>query len=208
MLSIIKSSIEKLESAAANAKSDLHKVRSQHEAAAARAAELANKAADAFADLSPDADAVEEEHAKAALREKSLSAAISRAEERLVEAEQALAAERARVAREASAARCRDLAKAIEKAKPAAAEASRKVADVWGSAPANIPWSPLILEGCNLWLGSAGFFEGDFLDLAIKTLRQHADLILSGERPADLGRSFDEQALAYGRPPIGLKKSG
>jgi len=106
------------------------------------------------------------------------------------------------VAREASAARCRDLAKAIEKAKPAAAEAARKVADLWASAPANISWPPVVLDGCTHWLGSAGFFEGDFLDLAIKALRTHADEIAAGIKPADLGQSFDERAIQFGRKPL------
>ena len=67
----------------------------------------------------------------------------------------------------------------------------------------------MIQQAFDHWVpGAVGFFEGDFIDIAVKELRQHADLILSGERPADLGMTFDEQAIAYGRPPIGLKKAG
>jgi hypothetical protein len=50
--------------------------------------------------------------------------------------------------------------------------------------------------------GAAEFFEGDFLTEIIKELRRHADEVMNGNRPAELGQSIDQQSESYGRPKI------
>ena len=138
MLSILKTSLDKLESATATAKTDLHKVSAQHEAAVTRAAELADLVASASADAAENADSLEQQHFQAELRVKSLATAVERTKARHANAEQALAEARAKAKAEASAAAVRKLADDLAKSKPAAASAARKVAEIWGTVPVRV----------------------------------------------------------------------
>ena len=107
------------------------------------------------------------------------------------------------MAREASAAKCRQLAKELEKLKPAAAEAKLKVAELAGSLPANGVLSTMTVQAVEHWVTeSTSFFEGDFIDVAVTELRQHAEEIVAGKRPHVLGPTYDEQAAAYGKKPM------
>ena len=208
MLSILKTSLDKLEQAAVKAEAELHKIQAQHEAAVARVKELGTQVAEAFADSAPDAEELQEAHFKAELRAGSLAKAVVTANKRCGAAGGTLAEAKAQAAREASAARLRELANSLEKSKPAAAKAARQVAEVAGAIPANVTWSMMITQAFDHWIsGAVGFFEGDFIDLAVKELHAHADEIIAGRRSSDLGNSFDEQAIAYGRKPMALKKA-
>ena len=206
MISVFKTSIEKLRTAAATAKAALHQISAEHEASVIRAAKLGDQSAAAFADGAQDAEALETEHFKAETRVRSLAAAVERSKQRLAKAEKELTDAKAQADREASATRCRELADSLKKAKPAAAEATRKIAEIVGSLPASGHYPTDVLQGLEHWVpGALGFFQGDFLDLAIQALQTHAVLIEKGERPADLGRTFDEQSEAYGRPRMSHK---
>jgi hypothetical protein len=210
MLSTLKTSLEKLEQAATKAEAELHKIKAQHEAAVARVKELGNEVAEAFADSAPNAEDLQEAHFKAELRAGSLAKAVVTANNRHGAAKGTLAEAKAKAKAEAAAETLRQLAKQLEEARPAAAKAARQVAAVAGGVPANIPWQPMIQQAFDHWIsGAVGFFKGDFITLAVKELRLHADEILKRNRSADLGQSFDAQAISYGRQPIGgLKKAG
>ena len=209
MLKVFKTDIERLEQTAAKAKADLHKIAAQREEAASRAAALAGQVAEAFASDLQNASDLEEQHVRAELRARSLAGAEQTAQSRLANAEQALADAKAKAKAEASAAAARKLADDLEKSKPVAAKATRQVAEIWGSVPASGPWSTTVIQSFDHWtVGATDFFEGDFVDIAVKELRQYADDILAGRRSSDLGPSFDAQAISYGRKPIGgLKKA-
>jgi hypothetical protein len=209
MLSIIKSnSIASLEKQLADKQSKLAQLRNQFSEVRQRADGLGDLVSSALVDEASNLQSLEGQLFAAESRLRSTQAAIAKVEGEVTTLEQKLATERDRVAREASAARLRELANSLEKSKPAAAKAARQVADVAGAIPANVTWSPMITQAFDHWVaGSVGFYEGDFIDLAVKALRTHADEILAGRRSADLGKSFDEQAVAYGRKPMGLKKA-
>jgi hypothetical protein len=199
--------VEKLEQAAATAKANLDKIKSQHELALGRATELANRSAELFADQSSDAEAVEQEHVAASSRARSLEGAVSLAAQRVIKAEEDLASAKEQAAREKSAATCRDLAKELEKAKPVAGKAASEVAAIVGRLPTKAYWPGGVDAALKHHVTTAReFFEGDFVDLAVAELRRHADEILGGRRPHDLGWSFDEQAEAYGGKVVAAKK--
>lgn len=202
MLNPFKSVIERLETAVTSAKRDLDKVASQHEAAVIRAAELADQVASAFADDAQNAEALEQQHFQAELRVKSLKTAAERAAKRHSVAQHELDEAKKQAKADAAATKCRDLAKALEQARRPAAEAARKFVDIWGSFPAIGYYPAHVQQAFDLWVGSADFFAGDFVDIAVQTLRSHADEILAGKRPSDLGQTFDEQAVRFGRKPL------
>ena len=209
MLKVFKTDVERLEQAATKAEAELHKIKAQHEAAIARVKELGNQVAEAFADSAPDAEELQEAHFKAELRAGSLAKAVVTAGNRYGAAKGALAEAKDQAKREASALRLRELAKQLEEARPAAAKAARKVAEVAGAIPANVTWPPMVTQAFDHWLsGATEFYEGDFITIAATELRAQAEDILAGRRSSDLGQSFDAQAISYGRKPIGgLKKA-
>ena len=141
MLKVFKTDIERLEQAATKAEAELHKIAAQHEAAVALVKELGNEVAEAFADSAPNAEDLQEAHFKAELRAGSLAKAVVTAGNRNEAAKRELAEAKAQAKAEAAAALCRERATALEKAKPAAAGAARKIAEIVGSLPANIDWS-------------------------------------------------------------------
>lgn len=204
MLNLIKSnSVASLEKQLADKQTKLGQLRAQYGEVRQRADELGDQVAAALVDDASNLGSLEGQLHAAESRLRSTQAAIAKVEGEVAVLDQKLAAARDRVAREASAARLRELANSLEKSKPAAAKAARQVAEVVGGIPAGIQWAPVITQALDHWVpGAVSFFEGDFIDIAVKELRLHADLILSGERSADLGRSFDEQAIAYGRKPM------
>ena len=203
MLSIIKSnSIASLEKQLADKQSKLAQLRNQFSEVRQRADELGDLVAAALVDEAANLASLESQLFAAESRLRSTQAAIAKVEGEVANLEQKLTAERDRVAREASAKQCRDLADSLKRDKPAAAEATRKIAEIVGSLPATGHYPTHVLQGIEHWVpGAFGFFQGDFLDLAIQSLRTHADLIEKGERSADLGKSFDEQSAAYGKKP-------
>jgi hypothetical protein len=159
VLNLVKSPIERLETAVTSAKRDLDKVRATQETAVTRAAELADLVASAFADDAQNAESLERQHFEAELRVKSLATAVERARSRHDKAMQDLLDAKAQDDIEASAAKCRDLAKALEKAKPAAAEATRKIAEIVGSLPTTGHYPTHVLQGIEHWVpGAFGFF--------------------------------------------------
>ena len=203
MLNLIKSnSISSLEKQLADKQTKLRQLRAQFGEVRQRADELGDLVAAALVDEAANLASLETQLFAAESRLRSTTAAIAKVEGEVATLEQRLAAERDRVAREASAKQCRDLADRLKTAKPAAAEATRKIAEIVGSLPATGHYPTHVLQGLEHWVpGAFGFFQGDFLDLAVQSLRTHADLIEKGERPANLGKSFDEQAEAYGKKP-------
>jgi hypothetical protein len=207
MLSIIKSnSISGLEKQLADKQSKLGQLRNQFSEVRQRADELGDLVAAALVDEAANLASLEGDLFAAESRLRSTQAAIAKDEGEIAVLDQKLATERDRVAREASAARLRELANGLEKAKPAAAKSARQVAEVAGAVPANVTWSPMITQALGHWVsGAVGFFEGDFIDLAVKELRTHADEIIAGRRSPDLGQSFDEQAISFGRKPMAHK---
>jgi DNA repair exonuclease SbcCD ATPase subunit len=203
VLNLIKSnSIASLEKQVADKLAKLGQLRAQYGEVRQRADELGDLVSSALVDEASNLQSLEGQLFAAESRLRSTQAAIAKVEGEVADLEQKLTAERDRVAREASAKQCRDLADSLKKAKPAAAEATRKIAEIVGSLPATGHYPTHVLQGIEHWVpGAFGFFQGDFLDLAIQSLRTHSDLIEKGERSADLGKSFDEQAATYGKKP-------
>ena len=202
MLKVFKSDVERLEQVAAKAEAELHKIKAQHEVAIALVGKLGNEVAEAFADSAPNAEELQEAHFKAELRAGSLAKAVVTANNRYGAAKGELAEAKAKAKAEAAAAKCRDLAKALEQARRPAAEAARKFAEIWGNCPATGYYSSDVEQALGLWVRAAEFYEGDFIDLAVQSLKAHAEEILAGSRSADLGQTFDEQAVRFGRKPI------
>ena len=204
MLNLIKSgSIASLEKQLADKQSKLGQLRAQYGEMRQRVDELGDLVSSALVDEASNLQSLEGQLHAAESRLRSTAAAIAKVEGEVATFEQKLSVERDRVAREASAARLRELAINLEKSKPAAAKAARQVAEVAGAIPANITWSPMITQAFDHWVaGAAGFYAGDFIDLAVKELRTHANEIIGGRRSPDLGKSFDEQAISYGRKPM------
>ena len=118
MIKVFKSEIERLETTGTSAKRDLDKVASQHEAAVIRAAELADRVASAFADAAENADSVEQQHFQAELRVKSLKTAVERATKRHTIAQHELAEAKKQAKAEATATKCRDLARLLKGPNP------------------------------------------------------------------------------------------
>jgi DNA repair exonuclease SbcCD ATPase subunit len=203
VLNLIKSnSIASLEKQVADKLAKLGQLRAQYGEVRQRADELGDLVSSALVDEASNLQSLEGQLFAAESRLRSTQAAIAKVEGEVANLEQKLTAERDRVAREASPKQCRDLADSLKKAKPAAAEATRKIAEIVGSLPATGHYPTHVLQGIEHWVpGAFGFFQGDFLDLAIQSLRTHSDLIEKGERSADLGKSFDEQAATYGKKP-------
>jgi hypothetical protein len=184
VLKVFKSDVERLEQAATKAEAELLKIKGQHEAAIARVKELGNEVAEAFADSAPNAEELQEAHFKAELRAGSLAKAAVTAGNRYGAAKGALAEAKDQAKREASALRLRELAKQLEEARPAAAKAARKIAEVAGAIPANVTWPPVVTQAFDHWLsGSTEFYEGDFITIAATALRAQAEDILSRSWP-------------------------
>ena len=153
MLSIIKSnSISGLEKQLADKQTKLSQLRNQFGEVRQRTDELGDQVAAALVDEAANLASFESQLHAAESRLRSTQAAIAKVEGEVTVLEQKLAAERDRVAREASAARLRELANSLEKSKPAAAKAARQVAEVVGGIPAGIQWAPVITQALDHWV--------------------------------------------------------
>ena len=140
MLNLVsKNSISSLEKQLADRQTKLGQLRNQFSEVRQRTDELGDQVAAALVDDASNLQSLEGQLFAAESRSRSTTAAITKVEGEVASLEQRLAAEKDRVRREASAARHRELAKALEQARRPAAEAARKFAEVVGAIPANIP---------------------------------------------------------------------
>ena len=205
MLNLVKSnSIAGLEKQLADKQTKLGELRAQYGEVRQRTDELCDLVAAALVDDASNLGSLEGQLHAAESRLRSTQAAIAKVEGEVGDIEQKLTAERDRVAREQSAARLRQLAKDLEKLKPAAARVTSEIAEVVGQLPAKALDSlpSATSQILRFWTPACNFYTGDVLDLTAQFLRTVADEILAGTRPSDLGHSLDQQADLYGRKPI------
>jgi hypothetical protein len=204
MLNLVKSnSVAGLEKQLADKQAKLAQLRSQYGEVRTRADELGDAVAAALVDDAANLQSLEGQLFAAESRLRSTQAAIAKVDAEVSNLAQRLEAEKDRVAREASAARLRQLAKDLAKLKPAAAKATLDVAEIVGQLPAKALDSlpSATAQILKFWTPACNFYAGDVLDLTADFLRTVADEILAGTRPSDPGHSLDQQADLYGRKP-------
>ena len=209
MLNILKSnSIPSLEKQLADKQAKLAHLRGQYGEGRLRVDDLGDHVSSALVDGHANLDSLETQLLSAESRLRTTGAAIAKVESEVVQLEQQLASARDKAAREASADVCRELAKALLKAKPAAAKASAEIAEIIGRCPekAHGYFPAVVQQALAHFVPASGFYAGDFLDMTAAQLEIHAGEILAGQRPHDLGVTIDARTESYGGPPFAAKK--
>lgn len=208
MITLLKSnSIPGLEKQLADKQAKLSQLRGQYGEGRQRVDDLGDQVSSALVDGSANLESLETQLLSAESWLRSTSAAIAKVEGEIVQLEKQLANALDKAAREKSAATCKDLAVALLKAKPAAAKASAEIAGIVGRFPekAHGYFPVVVQQALAHFVPAAGFYDGDFLDIAAAHLQSHAELILTGERSHDLGVTIDQRAELWGQPIMAKK---
>lgn len=195
MITLLKSNLERLESTAVKAKTDLDKVASQHEAATIHAAGLSDLVAAAFTDAAENAGSLEGQLFQAESRVRSLSAAVTLAEQRLAKAEKELADARAKAKAETAAATMETAAGEFEKA----IKAVRQVMPALATAMDGTSFTSIATLNQHARFLATHIHQfngilkpGGDIEKWVSDLRVRAELVRGGGVSADIGKTEAE----------------